>query len=242
MVGSVSGPAMRGCRVKSRSRYCRRALRGTKGFFRDGSSARPRRSPRLSHPGILAIFDFGSHDGLAYAVTELLEGETLRSASASGRCRLERRRGATPSKSRAVSLRRTTKGSSTATSSPRTSYVTRDGRIKILDFGLARFGRGADRRQRHANSDARRADFPARCSEPWVTCRPSRCAAPRPMQTFGYLLARLRAPRDAHGNARLRQGHRRRDDDGDLARGSRGARRSSPVSGALRSDPGSLPE
>src|SRR5512141_949124 len=32
----------------------------------------------LSHPNILAIFDFGTHEGTAYAVTELLEGETLR--------------------------------------------------------------------------------------------------------------------------------------------------------------------
>src|SRR6266404_959502 len=32
----------------------------------------------LSHPNILAIFDFGTHEGMAYAVTELLEGETLR--------------------------------------------------------------------------------------------------------------------------------------------------------------------
>ena len=32
----------------------------------------------LSHPNILAIFDFGTHDGASYAVTELLEGETLR--------------------------------------------------------------------------------------------------------------------------------------------------------------------
>ncbi|HEY4230337.1 MAG TPA: protein kinase, partial [Thermoanaerobaculia bacterium] len=32
----------------------------------------------LSHPNILAIHDFGTQDGIAYAVTELLEGETLR--------------------------------------------------------------------------------------------------------------------------------------------------------------------
>src|SRR5262245_5521335 len=32
----------------------------------------------LSHPSILAIFDFGSSDGVSYAITELLAGETLR--------------------------------------------------------------------------------------------------------------------------------------------------------------------
>ncbi len=32
----------------------------------------------LSHPNILAIFDFGNERGTAYAVTELLDGETLR--------------------------------------------------------------------------------------------------------------------------------------------------------------------
>ena len=32
----------------------------------------------LSHPNILSIFDFGASDGMAYAVMELLEGETLR--------------------------------------------------------------------------------------------------------------------------------------------------------------------
>src|SRR5262245_13163064 len=31
----------------------------------------------LSHPNILAIHDFGEHEGAAYAVAELLEGETL---------------------------------------------------------------------------------------------------------------------------------------------------------------------
>src|SRR3954447_5397507 len=33
----------------------------------------------LSHPNILSIFDFGTHEGTAYAVMELLEGESLRS-------------------------------------------------------------------------------------------------------------------------------------------------------------------
>jgi eukaryotic-like serine/threonine-protein kinase len=35
----------------------------------------------LSHPNILAIYDFGRHEGIAHAVTELLEGETSRARS-----------------------------------------------------------------------------------------------------------------------------------------------------------------
>src|SRR5262245_36942279 len=38
----------------------------------------------LSHPNILAIFDVGVEGGVAYAVTELLEGETLRERLMSG--------------------------------------------------------------------------------------------------------------------------------------------------------------
>src|SRR5664279_3064488 len=38
----------------------------------------------LSHPNVLSIFDFGSQDGISYAVTELLEGETLRGTLDSG--------------------------------------------------------------------------------------------------------------------------------------------------------------
>src|SRR6476659_4485064 len=32
----------------------------------------------LAHPNILSIYDFGTHEGVSYAVVELLEGETLR--------------------------------------------------------------------------------------------------------------------------------------------------------------------
>ena len=39
----------------------------------------------LSHPNILSIFDFGIQGGISYAVTELLEGETLGARLAAGR-------------------------------------------------------------------------------------------------------------------------------------------------------------
>src|SRR5690349_11136764 len=38
----------------------------------------------LSHPNILAIHDYGCHEGITFAVMELLEGETLRSRLATG--------------------------------------------------------------------------------------------------------------------------------------------------------------
>jgi TolB-like protein/Flp pilus assembly protein TadD len=91
----------------------------------------------LSHPNILAIFDFGTQDGTAYAVTELLEGETLRG-------KLD---GGTIAQSQAVDwAHQVAKGLSAAHSKgvvhrdlkPENVFVTKDGHVKILDFGLAK--------------------------------------------------------------------------------------------------------
>ena len=91
----------------------------------------------LSHPNILAIHDFGTQDGISYAVIELLEGETLRG-------KLD----ATPIPQKlAVDFaRQIAKGLSAAHEKgivhrdlkPENLFVMRDGHIKILDFGLAK--------------------------------------------------------------------------------------------------------
>jgi TolB-like protein len=91
----------------------------------------------LSHPNILAIFDFGTQDGIAYAVTELLEGETLRG-------RLEA--GLIPKKQAVDYGLQIAKGLSAAHErgvvhrdlKPENVFVTRDDHLKILDFGLAK--------------------------------------------------------------------------------------------------------
>jgi Protein kinase domain len=95
----------------------------------------------LSHPNILAIFDFGSENGIHYAVTELLEGETLRT-------RLNR--GHLPPRDSMEMLVAICEGVAAAHArgivhrdlKPENIFITRDGRVKVLDFGLARSASG----------------------------------------------------------------------------------------------------
>lgn len=92
---------------------------------------------QLSHPAILSIFDFGKEGETTYAVTELLDGETLR----------ERQEREQLSWRRAVEIATAiADGLASAHSAgivhrdlkPENIFLTRDGRVKILDFGLAR--------------------------------------------------------------------------------------------------------
>jgi Tol biopolymer transport system component len=91
----------------------------------------------LSHPGILAIFDFGTADGVAYAVTELLDGETLRDRLAHGP--LAVRKAVEYAIQIAEGLGAAhEKGIVHRDLKPENLFLTNDGRVKILDFGLAR--------------------------------------------------------------------------------------------------------
>jgi serine/threonine protein kinase len=91
----------------------------------------------LSHPNILAIHDIGMEQGVCFAVTELLEGETLGSCLAVSA--LPWRRAVEIAASIANGLAAAhAKAIIHRDLKPENVFLTKDGRVKILDFGIAR--------------------------------------------------------------------------------------------------------
>ncbi len=91
----------------------------------------------LSHPNILSIFDFGTQDGIAYSVTELLQGETLRARIDAGPVPPREAVGYALQIARGLSAAHE-KGVLHRDLKPENIFVTNDGQVKILDFGLAK--------------------------------------------------------------------------------------------------------
>jgi Tol biopolymer transport system component len=91
----------------------------------------------LSHPNILAIFDFSVYDGHACAVTELLEGRTLRDALADGPLPVRRAIDIAVQIARGLSAAHD-KGIVHRDLKPENVFLTGDGQVKILDFGVAK--------------------------------------------------------------------------------------------------------
>jgi len=91
----------------------------------------------LSNPHILALFDVGTHEGAPYIVTELLEGESLRERLGGG---------AMPVRKAVETAVQIAQGLAAAHEKgiihrdlkPANVFVTKDGHVKILDFGIAK--------------------------------------------------------------------------------------------------------
>ena len=96
-----------------------------------------RAAGQLNHPNILAVFDVGTHEGMPYIVSELLEGETLRDRLRNGA--LPKRKaveyGALVARALGTAQE---KGITHRDVKPENIFVCSDGQVKILDFGLAR--------------------------------------------------------------------------------------------------------
>jgi len=93
----------------------------------------------LTHPNIVSIYHVGRYDGSPYIVTELLHGETLR---------VRLRHGPIPVRKALDYAVQIAHGLAAAHDhgivhrdlKPENLFVTKDGRVKILDFGLAKLG------------------------------------------------------------------------------------------------------
>ncbi|CAN5810978.1 hypothetical protein BH20ACI3_BH20ACI3_18250 [soil metagenome] len=114
-------------------------------------------SGALNHPNILVIHHIGTHQGAPYIVSELLEGETLR----------ERMAGAALPQRKAIDYAlQITHGLAAAHAKgivhrdlkPENLFITNDGRVKILDFGLAKLTGVSDSNQSQTDVPTRRVD------------------------------------------------------------------------------------
>src|SRR5256886_5629936 len=91
----------------------------------------------LNHPNILVIHHIDTHDGAPYIVSELLEGETLRQRM-SGTALAQRRVIDYASQIAHGLAAAHEKGIVHRDLKPDNIFITKDGRVKILDFGIAK--------------------------------------------------------------------------------------------------------
>ncbi len=91
----------------------------------------------LNHPNITAVYDIGTHEDAPYVVQELLEGETLRARLSGGAIAVRKAIDYAVQIARGLAAAHE-KGIVHRDLKPENLFLTNDGRVKILDFGLAK--------------------------------------------------------------------------------------------------------
>jgi len=99
-----------------------------------------RAAAALNHPNILSIFDIGEEQGAPYVVSELLEGETLRERLRNGPLPIRKVIDYSVQVAKGLAVAHE-KGIVHRDLKPENLFLTNDGRVKILDFGLAKLTR-----------------------------------------------------------------------------------------------------
>ena len=102
-------------------------------FEQEGRSA-----AALNHPNIIVLYDAGLQDGVYYVATEFLEGETLRQRLASAALPVRKTIDYGVQIARGLAAAHA-KGIIHRDLKPENLFVTKDGVVKILDFGLAKY-------------------------------------------------------------------------------------------------------
>jgi serine/threonine protein kinase len=96
-----------------------------------------RATAAFNHSGVLAIYDFGVHEGRSYLVTELLEGTTLRERLSQQRLSVEAAIKYATEVAQALAVAHA-KGIVHRDIKPENLFITTGDSVKILDFGLAK--------------------------------------------------------------------------------------------------------
>jgi len=91
----------------------------------------------LSHPNVCAVYDLGLHEGSPFVVMELLEGETLRETLQNGAVPLRKALAYAAQAAEGLAAAHA-KGIVHRDLKPENIFVMKDGRVKVLDFGLAK--------------------------------------------------------------------------------------------------------
>ena len=154
----------------------------------------------LNHPNITAVYDIGLHEGAPYIVQELLRGETLRERLASGPL---------PTRKATDYGIQVVQGLAAAHEQgivhrdlkPENLFLTKDERIKILDFGLAKLTEPATKRcSRDPRTDVDGRHRTGRRDGDGRLHVPGTGAGERRRSPIRHLLVRRDSLRDAVGN------------------------------------------